>query len=120
MQMSKFNYAKQFGKREVELSKEGAEVVNEPIGTPVDVKPVDELPKPMMEITPEKETTKVGVVSRCKKLNVRKGPSKQTNVAAVIDEGREVTIEEELTDWYKVRIAGGIIGYCMAEFISVK
>lgn len=118
--MSKFNYAKQFGKREVELSKEGAEVVNEPIGTPADVKPVDELPKPMSETKPEKEAIKVGVVSGCKKLRVRKGPSKQTNVAAVIDEGREVTIEEELPDWYKVRIAGGIVGYCMAEFITIK
>ena len=110
--MSKFNYAKQFAKKDVELTKEGPEVQPETIESPV-VKPVgEELPKPMREV-------KVGVVT-AKKLNVRKGPSKDTDPAAVIDEGHEVVIEEELPDWYKVRIAGGIIGYCMAEFITIK
>ena len=66
------------------------------------------------------EVVKTGIVSGCKKLRVRKGPSKQTNVAAVIDEDREVIILEELPDWYKVRIAGGIVGYCVAEFITIK
>lgn len=118
--MSKFNYAKQFGKREVEISKEGVEVQPEVVESSVNVQTVDEMPAPKSEATPEKETTKIGVVSGCEKLRVRKGPSKQTNPAAVIEAGREVTILEELQDWYKVRIAGGIVGYCMAEFITVK
>ena len=61
----------------------------------------------------------IGVVSGCVKLNVRKGPSKETDPVAVIDKGYELVIEEELSDWYKVKIAGGIIGYCMAEFITI-
>lgn len=116
--MSKFNYAKQFAKKEVEIAAEGTKVEVENIETPVDVKPVEDLPKPMQEAPAE--VVKTGIVSGCKKLRVRKGPSKQTNVAAVIDEDREVIILEELPDWYKVRIAGGIVGYCVAEFITIK
>lgn len=113
--MPKFNYAKQFAKKDVELTADGPVVEESVVVETLDGAPVGEEVKPVVQ----EVTTKRGVVT-AKKLNVRKGPSKQTNVAAVIDEGREVTIEEELTDWYKVRIAGGIIGYCMAEFISVK
>lgn len=105
--MSKFNYSKQFAKKE-EKPVETAEVKNEEV-----VETVVETPAPA-------EVVKTGVVSGCKKLRVRKGPSKQTNVAAVIDEDKEVIILEELPDWYKVRIAGGIIGYCVAEFITIK
>lgn len=118
--MPKFNYSKQFAKKDVELTVDGPVVEESVVVETLDGAPVGEEAKPV-ELKPvvQEVTTKRGVVT-AKKLNVRKGPSKQTNVAAVIDEGREVTIEEELTDWYKVRIAGGIIGYCMAEFISVK
>lgn len=104
--MSKFNYSKQFKKEEK------PEVVKAVVETPVEPV-VEELPTPKME-------AKTGVVTGCEKLNVRKGPSKQTNPAAVIDKDHEVVILEELPDWYKVRIAGGIVGYCMAEFITVK
>jgi uncharacterized protein YgiM (DUF1202 family) len=104
--MSKFNYSKQFKKEET------PEVVEPVVETTVE--PVaEELPTPKMEV-------KTGVVTGCEKLRVRKGPSKQNNVAAIVGKGREVVIEEELQDWYKVRIAGGIVGYCMAEFITVK
>lgn len=62
-----------------------------------------------------------GVVSGCEKLNVRKGPSKETDPVKVIDQGCDVIILEELPDWHKVRITGDdTIGYCMSEFITIK
>lgn len=118
--MSKFNYSKQFAKKDVELTADGSVVEESVVVETLDGAPVGEEVKPVeLKPTVQEVTTKRGIVT-AKKLNVRKGPSKQTNPAAVIDKGSEVVIEEELQDWYKVRIAGGIVGYCMAEFITVK
>lgn len=75
--------------------------------------------QPEVEMPAPVDAPVIGVVSGCEKLNVRKGPSKETEPVAVIDKGYEVIIEEELADWYKVKIAGEIIGYCMAEFITI-
>jgi uncharacterized protein YgiM (DUF1202 family) len=117
MQMSKFNYAKQFAKKEeTPVEVEVKEVV-------IETEVVEELPKPVQEPVQEPVQVpayKTGVVSDCKKLRVRKGPSKQSAVIAVINENSKVTIEEELADWYKVRAAGNIFGYCAAEFITIK
>lgn len=111
--MSKFNYAKQFAKKEeTPVEVEVKEVV-------IETEVVEELPKPVQEPV-QVPAYKTGVVSDCKKLRVRKGPSKQSAVIAVIDENSKVTIEEELADWYKVRAAGNILGYCAAEFITIK
>ena len=123
--MSKFNYAKQFAKKEeTPVEVEVKEVV-------IETEVVEELPKPVQEPVQESvqesvqepvqvPAYKTGVVSGCKKLRVRKGPSKQTSVAALIEEASEVVIEEELSGWYKVRITGGFVGYCAAEFITIK
>lgn len=119
--MSKFNYSKQFAKKEVELTAEGPIVEESVVVETLDGAPVGEETKPA-ELKPavQEVTTKTGVVTGCEKLRVRKGPSKQLNPVAIIDKGSEVTILKELPDWYQVRIAGGIVGYCMAEFIAVK
>lgn len=114
--MSKFNYSKQFAKKEtnVEVAEE-----NKVVTTDVENEVVTE---EIADVEPQVEevTIKTGVVSNCARLRVRKGPSKQSAVIAVINENTKVTIEEELASWYKVRVSGNIFGYCAAEFITIK
>lgn len=63
-----------------------------------------------------------GVVSGCKKLNVREQPDFNAEVVCVISEGSEVVVvmNENHGDFYKVCTAAGMEGYCMKKFISVN
>lgn len=62
-----------------------------------------------------------GVVTAAK-LNVRKLPSPNAEVLAVINQNSKVQIDTEAStvDWYKVYTAAGVEGYCMKKFITVK
>lgn len=62
-----------------------------------------------------------GVVTATK-LNVRKLPSPNAEVLAVINQNSKVQIDTEAStvDWYKVYTAAGVEGYCMKKFITVK
>lgn len=66
--------------------------------------------------------TLIGVVSNCSKLRVRKFPSIDSDVICVLDKFEEVKIycEESTDDFYMVYTNGGILGYCMKDYISVK
>lgn len=56
------------------------------------------------------------------RLNVRKQPSKDSEVLEVITRNSEVEIglDGETDEFYKVRTKSGVEGYCMKEFISIK
>lgn len=74
-------------------------------------------------VNPVAEEIVNGFVSGCKKLNVRAKASKDSDVLCVINEKAEVLVhrtETEATDFYKVRTASGIEGYCMKKFITIK
>lgn len=75
-----------------------------------------------VEAAPELPTAVTGVVSGCKKLNVRNKPSTTAAIVTTIDEGTEVVIAQPVLDgeFYKVTLANGTTGYCMKKFISVK
>ena len=107
--MSKFNYSKQFSKK----NEKPVEVKDTVIENPVEVEEVKSVNPPQMP-------TRTGIVSGCAKLNVRKGPSKDDEVVAVIDKDQEIEVITEVAGWYNVRIAGGIFGYCMTKFITIK
>ena len=82
-------------------------VITEPIET---VKPVD-----VVDVT----NLSKGIVI-CAKLNVRKGPSKDTESLCVIEKDTKVTLYNEQTeDFFKICTASGIEGYCMKQFIKV-
>lgn len=75
------------------------------------------------EIVKEPEVIiKIGIVSNCKKLNVRKNPSKASEVLFVVSEGSEFAIyeNESTTEWYKVCTASGREGFCMKQYITIK
>ena len=64
-----------------------------------------------------------GVVSNCKKLNVRKEAQKRAdNVLCIVSAGDVLTIEKDRSTnaWFYVTTADGISGYCMKEFVAVE
>lgn len=111
MSKKQFNYSKQFNKNE-ELPKpmQEAEVKAE---VQPEIQQVDEIPQ-----TPYR----TGVVVGCDRLNVRKGPSKDTEAINVISKGTVVKIEEvSIEGWFKITTANDKInGYCMSEFIELR
>lgn len=78
------------------------------------------------EVEPESITEsivlKIGKVSDCKKLNVRKFPDTSATLVGVIDEGAEVMIDKDASTlmFYKVCTEYGVEGYCMKKFITVE
>lgn len=64
----------------------------------------------------------VGVVSDCKKLNIRKAPNKDADVVCVVTEDTELTIAPHSVDkpWYRVTTTDGVKGFCMREFVTIS
>ena len=62
-----------------------------------------------------------GVVHNCTKLNVRKQPSKDSEIVFVLNEGSEVSIDEENSteEWYSITHASGVEGFCMKQFVAM-
>lgn len=80
---------------------------------------------PVVEETKEEKVKNVeptsGVVSGCKKLNVRKTPNvNAANIVGVIAEGTKVTINaaKSTGEWYSVKAENGVKGFCMKKFIK--
>ena len=74
---------------------------------------------PMPEAEPE--ICKFGKINNCKKLNVRKLPSRDAEIISELVEGSEVMIDEKESTalFYKICTEHGIEGYCMKNFIKV-
>ena len=62
-----------------------------------------------------------GVVTDCVKLNVRKEPSPNAEVVAVIELLSEVAVDMDASSegFYKICTAAGIEGYCMKKYIAL-
>ena len=119
------NYSKQYNQpQNVEpVEDETVETANEPIvDTTVADPEVDATVEETVEAAPELPTTVVGIVSACKKLNVRNRPSTTAAILTTINEGVEVEIAQPVVDgeFYKVTLANGTTGFCMKKFITVK
>lgn len=65
---------------------------------------------------------KFGVVSNCKKLNVRVEPNIESEILCVVDAGDRLMIDPANSDeaWLNVFINAGIEGYCMKEYIEIE
>lgn len=64
-----------------------------------------------------------GIITGCEKLNLREKPSKDGKVLAVLNKGTEVEVYTQAPttpDFYKVKTASGLEGYCMKQFITIK
>ena len=74
-----------------------------------------------VEETPKKES-KVGVVTNCQKLNVRREATLENNIITTLLAGAVLVIDEDgSTDkFYKVITETGLEGYCMKQFIELS
>ena len=95
-------------------------VERKPVKIQNGVTKVEEVAEPVVEQPAPKPV--VGVVTGCKRLNVREVPYLDGPVACVITESTEVTIDnaESTDDFYKVCTAAGVEGFCMKKFIEVE
>ena len=115
----------QYGNKTESTRVEEKEEVTTPTDT--DTAPVEEADEVLTEDTEETEETNVEVQTKsaygivnCSKLNVRKGPSKNTDSLCVIDIGSKLEVEPFNEEWIKVTTAEGVSGYCMLEFVDVE
>lgn len=74
------------------------------------------------EVVEEKVETLVGIVTGCKKLNVRKEPAITAEPVCIVAEESIVVIDQELStdEWYKVYTEAGVEGFCMKKYVSVS
>ena len=103
------------------------EVVEEKVEEPIEgqivipeVEPI--VPEPVIpEPVVEPENRKFGKISNCKKLNIRKLPSRDAEIVSELIEGSEVMIDEKESTalFYKICTEHGIEGFCMKDFIKV-
>ena len=104
---------------ELEVEEAVEEKVEEPIKGQIVIPEVE--PEPNPEPSVEPENRKFGKVSNCKKLNIRKLPSRDAEIVSELIEGSEVMIDEKESTalFYKICTEHGIEGYCMKNFIKV-
>lgn len=74
------------------------------------------------EVVPSIEDLVLKGVVNTSRLNVRKQPTKDSEVIQIITRDSEVEIglDGETDTFYHVRTKSGVEGYCMKEFIDVK
>ena len=122
-QYSKFSGEEPMLVNDPELEVEGTveEKVDEPIEGQIVIPEVKPEPVSDPEPSVEPENRKFGKVSNCKKLNIRKLPSRDAEIVSELIEGSEVMIDEKESTalFYKICTEHGIEGYCMKDFIKV-
>ena len=106
---------------ELEVEDTVEEKVNEPIEGQIVIPEVEPEPVSDPEPSDEPENRKFGKVNNCKKLNIRKLPSRDAEIVSELIEGSEVMIDEKESTalFYKICTEHGIEGYCMKDYITV-
>ena len=106
---------------ELEVEDTVEEKVDEPIEGQIVIPEVEPELVSDPEPSVEPENRKFGKISNCKKLNVRKLPSRDAEIVSELIEGSEVMIDEKESTalFYKICTEHGIEGYCMKNFIKV-
>ena len=71
---------------------------------------------------PAAEIRKFGKIINCKKLNVRKLPSRDAEIVSELIEGSEVMIDENESTalFYKICTEHGIEGFCMKQYVTLS
>ena len=75
-----------------------------------------------IEEVEEEDTTVVGTVTGCQKLNVRAKADIKAEVVCQVSEKAVLLIDtDESTDeWYKVYTEAGMEGFCMKKYVTVS
>ena len=74
------------------------------------------------EVEETKPEPKIGTVTDCIRLNIRKNPNPNAEIICEVSAATDLMIDEEQsTDiFYKVFTAAGVEGYCMKRFVTIK
>lgn len=120
-QYSKFSGEEPETEVEEETVEEERPIEGQIVIPEVESEPVFVPPMPEVDPVVEPENRKFGKVSNCKKLNVRKLPSRDAEIVSELIEGSEVMIDENESTalFYKICTEHGIEGFCMKQFIKV-
>ena len=83
---------------------------------------VNESEEVTKEATKEADSTVVGYVSGCFKLNIREEGYPGANVVCVVPEKTILLIEvaESNDEWYKVYTETGMEGFCMKQYVTLS
>ena len=70
---------------------------------------------------PNTDTFLDGIVHNCVKLNVRKNPSTDSDVIAVLNEQDKIKVKDvdTLSDWYFIQLPNGKEGFSMKKYVAV-
>ena len=80
----------------------------------------EEIVAPVEEAKVEETNTKKFVVVTTDRLNVRKGPSKDTEVLNIVSKDEKLLINDPklIEGFYSITTSSGIKGYVMKEFVK--
>lgn len=121
--LSRHNYSK-YSNNNHKKSAEMKEPVKEVTPEPVVQEPViDIAPEPVAQETVAEQMRFIpveGTVVDCAKLNVRVKPIPGASVVCMIEVNTKVEIdmEKSTNDWFYIRTAAGVEGYCMRKYIK--
>lgn len=81
---------------------------------------IDEVVSEVTE-EPNTDTFLDGIVHNCVKLNVRKNPSIDSDVIAVINEQDKIKVKDvdTLSDWYFIQLPNGKEGFSMKKYVAI-
>ena len=70
---------------------------------------------------PNTDTFLDGIVHNCVKLNVRKNPSTDSDVIAVLNEQDKIKVKDvdTISDWYFIQLPNGKEGFSMKKYVAV-
>ena len=114
--MAKRNNYTNYGK----MANQTAEVIPEEVKEEVVV--AEDILATVDSVEETTTETRVGVVSDCKQLNIRKEPSIDADKICVVSAGALLVIEPDKStdEWYKIYTEAGIEGFCMKKFVTLK
>ena len=85
-----------------------------------DTKPVDEVMNDIAETEKKEKPIHLGIVT-ASALNVRKEPSLKSEILQMVYQNDKIEILEDKEElWYKIKVDGKIIGFCMKTYIKAQ
>lgn len=84
--------------------------------------PVEEVKVEEVQEEVKKPEPRIGVVTNCQLLNVRKEPRPDAEIVCTLENAVtvEIELEKSTEEYYKVYNSAGIEGFCMKKYIEIK
>lgn len=107
------NKKRHYRKPELEEVIEPVEAIEEPIVVETEIE------EEVVHEEPVVSEPVFGTVCNCYMLNIRNNPSIESDKVCTVHSKKIVKVIEEVnTDWLKVELYDGIVGYCLAKYIA--